>query len=56
MAHELLQMSACMEKMDIVTETNNRLVIKYVALKERLVRRNGEKTALYRERKCKRKD
>ena len=38
----------CLEKLDIITSQNNKAIERYIELKEKLVRRNGQKEALYK--------
>jgi len=44
-------LTACFDRMDAITEANRKVVDKHVELKERLVRRNGQKSVLYTQKK-----
>ena len=52
-------LAACFDQLDAITDANRRIADVHVALKEKLVRRNGQKSALYSQKKndhCKKKD
>jgi hypothetical protein len=44
-------MVACFEQLDVITASNKKMLERNIELKERLVRRNGEKSALYAQKK-----
>lgn len=45
------QFSESIEQLDAITEANSRIVNRQVAVKERLMRRNGEKSYQYEQKK-----
>jgi len=51
----IVQISECFERLDIIIASNIKVVEQNVRLKQRLVRRNGEKSALYEKRKSNKK-
>lgn len=44
-------LAACFDQLDAITESNKRIIDTHVALKEKLVRRNGQKSVLYSQKK-----
>ena len=54
--NSIFQMNNCFEKLDIITAANNRTVEQSIKLKDRLVRRNGEKSVLYEQKRNSKKD